>query len=160
MKAAIRLVLTAICAMPMLAWAGDQQEANKKVVIGFIAAMDQATARGAVQDVPGIVERYWTENCVQHRAGVAPGRAGVTAALQSLPVFAKPSSAPAAAPAPVAMAPYKTLSVSSEEDRVIMIRRRVDTDAANPSKTTEHYVFNIYRVVGGKIAENWWALSS
>jgi hypothetical protein len=43
---------------------------------------------------------------------------------------------------------------------VILIRRRVETDATNPSKTNEHYVFNVYRIEGGKIAENWWAMST
>jgi predicted SnoaL-like aldol condensation-catalyzing enzyme len=139
--------------MPMLSWAGEPQRANEKVVLDFIDAMDRATANAAVDEVPKIVEKFWTENCVQHRAGVAPGRAGVIAALQSMPVFAKPSSAP------TANAPFKTLSIVSAEDRVIMVRRKVETDATNPAKTTERYVFNIYRVEGGKIAENWWALS-
>jgi predicted SnoaL-like aldol condensation-catalyzing enzyme len=153
MDTIIKFVLMAVCAMPMLSWAADAQNANEKVILGYIDAMDSATARGAVDDVPKIAATYWTEDCVQHRAGVAPGRAGLIAALQSLPAFAKSSAAPAG------NAPFKTVSIVTKEDRVILVRRSVQTDAKDPSKTTERYVFNIFRVAGGKIAENWWAMA-
>jgi predicted SnoaL-like aldol condensation-catalyzing enzyme len=153
MNVAIKLILTLLCALPLYSWAGTPQKANEKVVLDYIEAMDRATANAAVDEVPKIVEKFWTENCDQHRTGVAPGRAGVITALQGLPMFAKPSSAPTAS------APFKTLSITSKEDRVILIRRRVETDPTNPSKTTERYVFNVYRIEGGKIAENWWAMA-
>ena len=154
MNTIIKLILAAICAMPMLSWAGDAQNANEKVVLGYIDAMDSATARGAVDELPKIAATYWTEDCVQHRPGVAPGRAGLIAALQGLPAFAKSSAAPAGN-----NAPFKTVSIVTKEDRVILVRRSVQTDAKDPSKTTERYVFNIFRVAGGKIAENWWAMA-
>jgi hypothetical protein len=71
MNTMIKIILTVICAMPMLAWAGEQQKANEQIVLDFIDAMDSATSRAAVGEVPKIVEKFWTENCVQHRAGVA-----------------------------------------------------------------------------------------
>jgi len=152
MKTVIRILFAALCAVPLLAGAADQAKANEKVVLDFIAAMDRATANGAVEEVPKIAEQFWTEDCVQHRAGMMPGRAALIESLQKLPAFAKPQPATRAAT-------FKTLSISSAEDRVIMIRRKVEGDSANPSKKTEQYIFNVYRIENGKIAENWWALS-
>jgi predicted SnoaL-like aldol condensation-catalyzing enzyme len=146
-------MLTALCALPMACWAGEAHTANEKVVLDFIAAMDRATASAAVGELPGIVEKFWTENCVQHRSGVRPGRDGVLTALRELPAFAKTPGAPAAG------APFKTITIAAAQDRVILVRRSVQPDPTDPSKSTERYVFNTYRLEGGKIAENWWAMS-
>lgn len=153
MKMFGRLILCWVFMAPCIAWTDDLDKANERVVLDFIAAMDRMHANRAVEEVPQIVQRYWTENCVQHRAGVEPGWAGLIASLQKLP----PEPAASARAAVNAM---QTLSISSAAGRVIMIRRSIAPDSKDPRKNVERYVFNVYRLENGKIAENWWSVSS
>lgn len=153
MKMFNRLMLCWIFASPSIVWANDLDKANEQVVLDFIAAMDRMHAGRAVDDVPQIVARYWTENCLQHRAGVAPGCAGLIASLKKLPPM--PANG-----AQTAVNAIQTLSISSVQDRVILIRRSIGSDPNDARRKLERYVFNVYRLENGKIAENWWSVSS
>lgn len=143
--------MIAVAAVSSTTYAEAKPTRDEQVVIDFIDAMDKMSREGAVERVPAIAEKYWTEDCVQHRTNpaIAPGRAALIASLRDLPVdpesMAKRKTSP----------PIITLSVTTAADRVIMVRRTVRPKTTDAPQTGEHYVINIYRLEGGKIAENW-----
>jgi len=129
-----------------------QEEANVKLVADFYAALDNADAHsGMKQNIRSIAEKYMQADYIQHmEAGkkFGPGREGFIRFLESMP----------APPTGMVLPPAQVLSLIANGDIVIRVSSRMMPTApgapANPS-----YIFNMFRIQNGKLAEHWDASS-
>jgi len=129
-----------------------QEEANVKLVADFYAALDNADAhRGMKQDIRSIAEKYMQADYIQHMEGgkkFGQGREGFIRFLEAMP----------APPEGMAPPPAQVLSLIANGDIVIRVSSRTMPPApgaeANPS-----YIFNMFRIQNGKLAEHWDASS-
>jgi predicted SnoaL-like aldol condensation-catalyzing enzyme len=142
-----------------------QEKANLKLVADFYAALDNSGARGEMkQKIRSIAEKYMAADYVQHmEAGkkFGAGREGLIRLFEAMP--APPAATPAPAGIPPtgsmpALPPARVLSLIANGDIVIRVSSRTMPAApgadANPS-----YIFNMFRVQNGKLAEHWDASS-
>ncbi len=124
------------------------EEANKELVLNFYAALNQAEAEGKLKErIGSIAEQYLQPDYVQHDARFAAlgaGRGGFIKLLQQMP--AMPSNAHAKAP--------ETVAVMAEGDRVMLLTSRENTSGGGGPES-RLYIFNMFRVQDGKLAEHW-----
>ena len=126
------------------------EAANKKAVLGFYAALNDATATHSLkQRIPGIAEQYLSPEYKQHTLmlpGPGTDRERLIRMFQS-----RPDGPPAGAPPE---SPQRTDAVMAEGDRVMLLTSRDQRDPVSGElKTT--YVFNMFRVKDGKLVEHW-----
>jgi predicted SnoaL-like aldol condensation-catalyzing enzyme len=124
-----------------------QEKANMKLVADFHDAIEQDYQHGS-KGVRRIAEQYLSPNYIQHmEAGQAygPGREGYIRMFEQTPAV---PPAPGGRGAPP---PMKVLALMAEGDLVTRINSR-------PGGTADQkpiYIFNLYRVQDGKLAEHW-----
>jgi predicted SnoaL-like aldol condensation-catalyzing enzyme len=136
-----------------------QEEANKKVVRDFYIALDDAQAEGTIQQkIAGIIEKYIAVGYIQHQEGGKQGRAGM---LETVGTMNARGGAPAAAPAAPPAAGginmrerAKLVAIMAEGDRVIQVTSRERPDPATGG-TKPSYIWNMFRVEKGMLAEHW-----
>jgi len=121
-----------------------QQEANKKLVSEFYAALYDAEATGAMKTKGrSIVEKFIALDYIQHRPGEKNGREAMihnTEAAPSMPGGTMP--------------PAKLLFLAADGDLVVQVTSRDLPDPATgaPKPTL---IWNMFRVQDGKLAEHW-----
>jgi len=149
----LALALGAVLAIALPATAANTptEAANKKVVLEFYAALNEADATHSTKDrIAGIVEKYLSPEYKQHTIDLpGPGtdREKLIKMFQSMP------APPPGAAAPT-MSPQRTDAVMAEGDRVMLLTSRDQRDPAT-GQTKPSYVFNMFRVKGGKLVEHW-----
>jgi predicted SnoaL-like aldol condensation-catalyzing enzyme len=179
----LRWSLTAvlIAAMPIVsaqaATFTAQEKANMKVVEDFYVANDAMAAAGDVNMIHGIAEKFIGEGYIQHMAAgkkYGNGRDNfvrMTLDMPSRPARAAggppaggpaagspPAGAPAAGGPPRQMQPAQVLALWAKDDLVIRVSGRGPTEpgATGPANV----IFNMFRVVNGKLVEHWDSSSS
>jgi predicted SnoaL-like aldol condensation-catalyzing enzyme len=134
--AALSLCL-ALAAAP--AWAGELQEANKKLVLDMW--------RGVIEEASEVaVMRYIAPGYIQHNTRLPDGRNGLLEGVRRL------KNPPPGEP------PHrkKTLvKAVAEDDLVVLIWIREEPDAADPKKMVKVNRFDMFRVKDGLVQEHW-----
>ena len=125
------------------------EAANKKIVLGFYAALNEADATNSVSQRIAAIEKYVSPEYKQHTLmlpGPGTDREKLIRMFQSRPAGPPPGAA--------ATSPQRTDAVMAEGDRVMLLTSREQRDAATGAlKPT--YVFNMFRVKDGKLVEHW-----
>jgi predicted SnoaL-like aldol condensation-catalyzing enzyme len=126
------------------------EAANKKIVLDFYAALNEADATNSMkQRIQDIAEKYLSPEYKQHTL-ILPGpgtdREKVVRMFQSRPP--RPSAETSAIP------PQRTDAVMAEGDRVMLLTSRDQPDPAT-GELKPSYVFNMFRVKDGKLVEHW-----
>ncbi|MFA9216779.1 MAG: hypothetical protein ACEQSK_06700 [Sphingomonadaceae bacterium] len=132
-----------------------QEEANVKLVADFYAALDNADAHGDMkQKIRSIAEKYLQADYIQHMEAAkafGPGREGLIRLLEQMPAMPAP-------PAGMAPPPAQVLSLIANGDIVIRVSART-MPAAPGAAGNPSYMFNMFRIQNGKLAEHWDASS-
>jgi predicted SnoaL-like aldol condensation-catalyzing enzyme len=123
------------------------EAANKKIVLDFYQALNDADAAGNTKvRIQGIAEKYLSPEYVQHAEmfanlpGSGSGRDKLIRMFQSMPAMK--------------LAPPKTLAVIAEGDLVMMLTaREMAGQATGPAKPA--LIFNMFRVKNGRLTEHW-----
>jgi predicted SnoaL-like aldol condensation-catalyzing enzyme len=150
---AVGMVLAAGLAMASVATAANTptEAANKKTVLDFYAALNEAGATNSMKEkIQGIAETYLSPDYKQHTLflpGPGTDRERLIRMFQNRP----PMSAPAAGTAP---SPQRTDAIMAEGDRVMLLTSRDQRDPAT-GEMKPSYVFNMFRVKDGKLIEHW-----
>jgi predicted SnoaL-like aldol condensation-catalyzing enzyme len=146
------LVLAAGLAMTSPAVAGNTptEAANKKTVLDFYAALNEADATNTMsQRIPAIAEKYLSPEYKQHTLilpGTGTDREKLIRMFQS-----RPAGPPAGA---TAIPPQRTDAVMAEGDRVMLLTSRMQRDPAT-GEAKPSYIFNMFLVKNGKLVEHW-----
>jgi predicted SnoaL-like aldol condensation-catalyzing enzyme len=138
-----------VIALPAAAANTPTEAANKKVVLDFYAALNEADAtHGTKERIAGIVEKYLSPEYKQHTM-ILPGSG--TDREKLIKMF---QDRPAPPPGVAAMPPQRTDAVMAEGDRVMLLTSRDLRDPVT-GETKPSYVFNMFRVKDGKLVEHW-----
>ena len=125
------------------------EQANKKMVLAFYAALNEADATHSMQKrIRGIAETYLRPDYIQHSEAFANAPGPGTAREKLIRIF---QTMPAM---PDSISPPTTVAVMAEADRVILVTARDMPDPATgaPKKS---FTWNMFRVENGKLAEHW-----
>lgn len=144
----VGLVLAAGLAVASAAAAANTptESANKKTVLAFYAALNEADATNSMKErITGIVEKYISPLYKQHTM-ILPGPG--TDREKLIRMF---QSRPAAA---TAMPRQRTDAVMAEGDRVMLLTSREQRDP-DTGELQLSYIFNMFRVQDGKLVEHW-----
>ena len=144
----VGLVLAAGLVMASTAAAANThtEAANKKTVLDFYAALNEADATNSMsQRIPAIAEKYLSPEYKQHTL-ILPGTG--TDREKLIRMF---QSRPAAA---TAIPRQRTDAVMAEGDRVMLLTSREQRDPAT-GEVKPSYNFNMFRVKDGKLVEHW-----
>lgn len=135
-------------AAPAAAHDDPAAAANKRVVLDFYKALNDADNSVTTRDrIKTIAETYLSPDYVQHSEMFAGLPGPGTAREKLIRMF---QSMPAMKPMPAA----RTIAVMAEGDLVMILTAR---DLPDPStgRPTPRYIFNMFRVKAGKLAEHW-----
>jgi len=116
-----------------------QEAANKKLVLDYYAELEKPDL---AQRIAGIAERYIAPGFIQHQEGAKNGREAL------IKVFQGPM------PGRSELAPAKLISLMAEGDKVIQVTSRDVRDPATGG-TKPAYIWNMFRVENGQLAEHW-----
>ena len=145
----IALAVGLALAVPALAENTPTEAANKKVVLDFYAALNEADASHSIKErIPAIAEKFLSPQYTQHTLllpGPGSDRDKLVRMFQSRPAM------PAGAPP---MPRQRTDAVMAEGDRVMLLTSRDMPDPATGS-VKPVYVFNMFRLKDGKLVEHW-----
>ena len=148
----LALVLAAGLAMASVAAAANTptEAANKKLVLDFYAALNEADATNSMKErIQGIAEKYLSPEYKQHTL-VLPGPG--TDREKLIKMFqSRPAGPPAGA---TAIPRQRTDAVMAEGDRVMLLTSRDQRDPAT-GEIKPSYIFNMFRVKDGKLVEHW-----
>jgi predicted SnoaL-like aldol condensation-catalyzing enzyme len=149
------LMLAVLCVGAAQAHNTPQEEANKKVVRDFYIALDDAQAEGTIQQkITGIIEKYIAVDYIQHMEGGKQGRAGMLATVGTRNASEAAPAAPPAAGGINMRERAKLVAIMAEGDRVIQVTSRERPDPATGG-TKPTYIWNMFRVEKGMLAEHW-----
>ncbi len=142
------LVLATSLAMTSVAAAANTpiEAANKKVVLDFYAALNEADATNTMKErIQGIAETYLSPDYQQHTIDLpGPG----TDREKLIKMFQdRPARPPAGA---TAIPRQRTDAVMAEGDRVMLLTSRDQRDPAT-GELKPSYIFNMFRVKDGKL---------
>ena len=147
----VGLILAAGLAMasPALAENTPTEAANKKAVLDFYAALNEADATHTTAErIPSIAETYLSPEYKQHTMFIpGPG----TDRDKLIKMFQSHSMGP---PAGAALSPQRTDAVMAEGDKVMLLTSREMRDPAT-GELKPSYIFNMFRVKDGKLVEHW-----
>jgi predicted SnoaL-like aldol condensation-catalyzing enzyme len=149
---AVALVLAAGLAMSSTAAAANTptEAANKKTVLDFYAALNEADATNSMKErIQGIAETYLSPDYKQHTL-ILPGPG--TDREKLIKMFQSRQMGPPAGA--TAMPKQRTDAVMAEGDRVMLLTSRDQPDPAT-GELKPSYVFNMFRVKDGKLTEHW-----
>ena len=145
-------VLTAGLAAASTAMAANTptEAANKKTVLDFYAALNEADATNTMKErIPDIVEKYLSPDYKQHTLllpGPGTDREKTVRMFQSRPP--RPTGTATAIP------PQRTDAIMAEGDRVMLLTSRDQRDPAT-GELKPFYTFNMFVVKDGKLVEHW-----
>ncbi|MDB6014890.1 MAG: hypothetical protein JWL65_7140 [Gammaproteobacteria bacterium] len=126
-----------------------QEEANIKLVAEFYAALDRGdAAHDLKQKIRSIAEQYLQPDYIQHAEGArtfGSGREGFIRMFEQMPAMP-------AAPGAGAPPPPQVMALMADKDRVIRVSAR---SMPGPGGPVASYIFNMFRVQDGKLAEHW-----
>jgi predicted SnoaL-like aldol condensation-catalyzing enzyme len=151
-----------ICAaLPFAAvWAAEntaQEKANMQLVKDFYAALEARSNSPEPNPKPGIRDiaaKYMRDDYIQHQdLGQQFGQGSAGFIRMSEAVRGSASAAKPAA-VPVKPGPPKTLALTAVGDLVLMATER-SMPNADGKGSTPGYIFNMYRLQDGKLAEHW-----
>jgi predicted SnoaL-like aldol condensation-catalyzing enzyme len=134
-----------------------QEKANMQIVKDFYAALEARSNSPDPDPKPSIREiaaKYMREDYIQHMDSAQPfgqGSDGFVRMSESVRDRAR-SATPAVAP--VRPGPPKTLALTAEGDLVLMATER-SMPNADGKGSTPGFIFNMFRVKDGKLAEHW-----
>ncbi len=146
------LVLAIVFAMESTAMAANTpaEAANKKTVLDFYAALNEADATNTMKErISTIAEKYLSPDYKQHTL-ILPG-AG-TDLEKLIAMFQSRPARPAAGA--VALPRQRTDAIMAEGDRVMLLTSRDQRDPAT-GEVKSAYTFNMFVVKGGKLVEHW-----
>ena len=149
---AVGLVLAAglVLAVPASAANTPQEAANKKVVLDFYAALNEADAANNMKErIPAIAEKFLSPEYKQHTLmlpGPGTDREKLIHMFQSRPAAPPPGG--------TAMPRQRTDAVMAEGDRVMLLTSRDMPDPATGG-VKPSYIFNMFSVKDGKLVEHW-----
>jgi predicted SnoaL-like aldol condensation-catalyzing enzyme len=130
----------------------SQEQSNMKVVTDFYAALDRGDASGDLQQrIRSIAEQYLRPDYIQHREGArefGAGREGFIHMFEQMPSMPRPPSAAGAPPAP------KVLALMADGDLVVRVSSR-EAPGPGGKEPSTLYIYNVFRVQDGKLAEHW-----
>jgi len=140
------------CLLPALAYTAESSNpANEQLVLSFSRDLDQSFRSGTLtKDVAGIATRSLREDFIEHRAGEASGRQAFIDSHLRIGAHITPNPNYEFA---------RVVEIMSKGDRVILLTHR-DHNPANPSQNLDLYIFNMYRIENGQVAEHWEAMST
>ena len=142
-SAALLLALLASLAPPAAFAVETPAAANKKLVLNFYDELFKAEAAGTMKrDLPTIAEKYLKPDYIQHSESFSKQGTGRDGLVRSLQAIASDK------PNPNYTFPT-TVSVMAEGDRVMLLTQRPAPSGKNV------YLFNMFRVQDGKLAEHW-----
>jgi predicted SnoaL-like aldol condensation-catalyzing enzyme len=124
----------------------SQEQANIKLVADFYAALEQDYQHGN-KKVRSIAEQYLSPDYIQHMEAAqsyGPGREGYIRMFEQMPAVPLP-------PGGVAPPSPKVLTIMAKGDLVF----RLNSRPGGPTDKNPIYIFNVFRVQGGKLAEHW-----
>ena len=148
----VALLLAASLAMALTAAAANTptEAANKKTVLDFYAALNEADATNSMKErIAAIAEKYLSPDYKQHTLllpGSGTDREKLIRMFQGRP--AGPSAGAAAIPK------QRTDTVMAEGDRVMLLTSRDQPDPAT-GEVKPSYTFNMFVVKDGKLVEHW-----
>jgi len=141
-------ILTA--ASPAAAANTPEEQANKKVVLDFYAALNAADATHSMKErIQGIAETYLSPDYAQHSEAFLRLPGPGTARDKLIRMFQNTPPAP-----PGALVMPKTLAIMAEGDLVMMLTSRDKPDPAT-GEVKGSFIFNMFRVKDGKLVEHW-----
>lgn len=125
-----------------------QEEANKKLVLDFYAALNRGDAEGNLREkIRQIAERYIAPDYLQHNemaARAGSGREGLINSFQQMPPRQPNSN----------FKPAQLVTIMASGDMVTQITcREIPSAGGGPAKPL--YIFNLYRIRDGKLVEHW-----
>ena len=147
----VGLILAAGLAMAASALAANtpSEAANKKTVLDFYAALNEADASNSMKErIAGIVGKYLSPEYKQHTIflpGTGSDREKLVRMFQSRPPQL---------PGGKAMPRQRTDAVMAEGDRVMLLTSRDMRDPVTGGLKPS-YIFNMFRVKDGKLVEHW-----
>jgi predicted SnoaL-like aldol condensation-catalyzing enzyme len=116
-----------------------QEAANKKLVLDYYAELEKPDQ---AQRIAGIAERFVAPDYIQHQDGAKDGREALVKDFQG------------PRPGHSTMAPAKLVAIMAEGDKVIQVTSRAVPDAATGG-TKPAYIWNMFRIKNGQLAEHW-----
>ncbi len=122
---------------PVFAETPAQLEANKKLVLDSLAAMQRG-------DIPA-ASAHMSDDYIQHNPNVPTGKAAFVKTFTAL-AARMPQNLPKPPPPVIVMA---------ENDLVTVVVKRDLPDPGQPGKTYEAFWFDTYRVKNGLLVEHW-----
>jgi len=126
------------------------EAANKKTVLGFYAALNEADATNSMKErIPDIAEKYLSPDYKQHTLllpGPGTDREKLIRMFQSRPARSSSGATP--------MPPQRTDAVMAEGDRVMLLTSRDERDPVT-GELRPSYTFNMFVVKDGKLVEHW-----
>jgi predicted SnoaL-like aldol condensation-catalyzing enzyme len=155
------LMAALIAAMPIVsaqaATFTAQEQANMKLVADFYEANDAMAAAGDPTMIRGIAAKYIGEGYIQHMAaGKKYGNGRDNFIRMALDMPKRP--APPAGSPPRQIQRAQVLALWAKDDLVIRVSGRGPT--AEGASGPGNVIFNMFRVVDGKLVEHWDSSSS
>lgn len=145
----LALALGLVAASPASAETPAEQ-ANKKLVLDFYAALNQADATHSMTErIQGIAEQYLGAEYTQHSEAFQKLPGPGTARDKLIRMFQSMPPMPHAA-----MEPPTTVAVMAEGDLVMLLTSRALPDPTTGEVKTA-YIFNMFRAKDGKLVEHW-----
>jgi predicted SnoaL-like aldol condensation-catalyzing enzyme len=127
-----------------------QERANEQLVVDFYAALNAIDAgTTGRQDARSIAERFISPDYIQHsEAYQGPGNARerFIAGMEHVP----------SGPRPGFQAPPKTIALMADGDLVTIVTSREVPNGAGGTRPV--FIFNLFRIEAGRLAEHWDAL--
>ena len=117
----------------------SRAEANKRLVLDFFRVVFEAENADAAVD-------YLTPGYIQHNPRVPTGRDGFVSTFRGMFHGPRPVE-PTLRRQPVA--------VVAEGDLVTVIWKRPMPEPDDPAKTYDSFMFDLFRIEDGKLAEHW-----
>jgi predicted SnoaL-like aldol condensation-catalyzing enzyme len=152
-----RSILFSVVAIAMFAIvtpahsADPQGAASVQVIKHFLKDIREAAGTRDPDKVRAVAERYMAEDYIQHSSDFPPGREGFIKGMSDMlksgpPPGSPPPGAPAGSPPPGAMPMPKDLDFFGDGEYVVWV-----SESMEPGKL----LFNMVRVVNGKMKEHW-----
>ncbi|EIZ79584.1 hypothetical protein WSK_1817 [Novosphingobium sp. Rr 2-17] len=153
-KIAVALSVGLVLSSPAKAATNTPREIdNKQLVVDFYQALDAANSAGTTaKQARSIAERFLSRDYVQHQEGASSNGNAREAFVRNA------EAVPPGPPPPAMRTPARTIALMAEGDRVIIIASRDVPDVGGGTRPV--FIFNMFRIEGGKLAEHWDALPS
>jgi predicted SnoaL-like aldol condensation-catalyzing enzyme len=127
-----------------------QERANEQLVVDFYAALNATdVAATGKQHVRSIAERFISPDYIQHSdtyKGPGSARERFISGMEHMP----------SGPRPGFQAPPKTIALMADGDMVTIVTSRELPDGAGGTRPV--FIFNLFRIKDGRLAEHWDAL--